>query len=64
MTFSPVPSKDMQTPSLPSPFRIGPILMIDAHNAESNEKINVRFSSFDLWLIIYTIYDNTPSVSQ
>ena len=52
-----VPSKDMQTGPPP---RIVPICMKDTHNAESNEKSifrSMRFFSFELWLIVFTIYE-------
>ena len=61
--FSPVPSKDMQTPP---PFRIAQIFMKDAHSVEPNEKSYIMFfwfSFFELWLIVFIIYVDTPSVS-
>ena len=56
----PVPSKDMQTP--PPPLRSGHIYMEDAHSAASNEKSYFRFSFFELWLIVFKTYDDTPGV--
>ena len=42
--------------SLSPPFSFAPILMIDAHSAESIEKLIFRYLFFELWLIVYTIY--------
>ena len=52
----------MQTPP---PLRSGHIYMKDAHSAESNEKSYIRFFwflVFELWLIEFTIYDDTLGV--
>ena len=57
-----VPSKDMQTHH---PLEISSIFMKDVHNAESNEKSIFRFLKFlffELWLSVFTIYGDTPSV--
>ena len=46
----------------PPPLRNGYIYMIDVHSAESNEKLYFRFFIFlffVLWLIAFTIYDDT-----
>ena len=50
------PTKDMQKPSPPCPFRSTPIFMKDAYSAESNEKSIFQFLFFELWLIVFTIY--------
>ena len=49
----------------PSSLRSGHIYMKDAHSVESIEKLYIRFfrfSFFKLWLIAFTIYDDTPGV--
>ena len=38
------------------------IYMMDAECAETNEKSNFRFLFFELWLIAFTIYGDTPGV--
>ena len=56
--------KDMQTGIYPI-LRISHINMKDAHSAEANEKSYfsfVLFLFFELWLIVFTIYGDTPSV--
>ena len=48
----------MQT-SPPIPLSLTPISMKDAHSAQSNEKSIFRFLQFiffELWLIVFTIY--------
>ena len=50
----------MQTPLL----RNGQILMKDAHSAESNENCIFRFLFFKIWLIVFTIYGDTPGFSS
>ena len=40
-----------------------PLFMIDAHSAESNGKSIFLFLFFELWLIVYTIYGDTPSLA-
>ena len=53
-------SKDIQTPPPPPP---SPIFIKNAHIAESNEKSYFRFFRFiffELWLITFTIYGDTP----
>ena len=59
----PVPSKDMHSAYLPPLFRRGHIYMKETHSAESNEKSCIRFLYFELWLIVFTIYGGTTSVS-
>ena len=54
------PTNDMQAPS---PLRSGNICMKDAHSAESNEKSIFRFLFFELWLIVFTIYGESPGCS-
>ena len=49
--IGPVPSKDMQTS-----LSFAPIFMKDAPSAESIEKSISRFLFFELWLIVFTIY--------
>ena len=47
----------MQTPPPPPPpLSFDPIFMKDAECAESNEKSIFRFLFFELWLIVFTIY--------
>ena len=58
--IGPVPSKDMQTP--PPPLSKSHIYMKYAYSAEMNEKLCIRFLVFELWLIAFTIYGETPSV--
>ena len=41
-----------------------PIFMKDAHSAESHEKPIFRFLTFELWLIIFTIYQNKKVVQK
>ena len=50
--LGPIPGKDMQTPSL----SFASIFMENAYSAESNEKSMLRFLLFDLWLIVFTIF--------
>ena len=38
--------------------------MKDAHSAELNEKSIFRFLFFELWLIVFTIYGDTPGFSS
>ena len=55
-------TKDMQTTTL----RSGHIYMKDAYSSESNEKSIFRFFLFlffELWLIVSTIYGDTPGFS-
>ena len=37
--------------------------MEDAHSAESNGKSIFRFLCFQLWLLVFIIYSNTPRFS-
>ena len=37
--------------------------MKDAYSAESNEKSISKFLVFELWLIVFTIYGDTPGVN-
>ena len=58
----PVPSKDILNPS---PLSSGHIYMKDAHSSEFDEKSyfrSFRFLVFELWLIVFAIYDDTPGV--
>ena len=55
--FGPVPSKDMQTRA--HPLSYAPIFLKDGLIAELNEKSILRFFLFlifQLWLIVFTIY--------
>ena len=45
----------------PPTLRSSHIYMKDAHSAESYEKSHFRFSFFELWLILLTIYGYSPS---
>ena len=61
--FGSSPTNDMQI----LPHKIAPISMIDEHIAESNEKLIYRFFLFlffELWLIVFTIYGDTPEFSS
>ena len=40
----------------PPPLSFAPIFMKDVHSAESNEKYIFRYLFFELWLIVFTIY--------
>ena len=40
----------------PPPLSFAPIFMKDSHGAEANEKSILRFLFFDLWLIVFTVY--------
>ena len=53
-----VPSKDMQI----SPLIGDENFLKDAHSADSNENSYFRFLVFELWLIVCTIYCDTPGV--
>ena len=54
------PIKDVQIP--PPPLKSGHIYMKDGLSAESNEKSYFIFLFFELWVIVFTIYGNTPGV--
>ena len=51
----------------PPPLSFASSFMIDAHSAESNEKYNFRFIRFlfyELWLIVFTIYQKFTDRKQ
>ena len=54
------PSKDMQT----SPLRSGIIYMEDTHSVESNEKSIFPFLFYELCLIVFKMYGDTPGFSS
>ena len=48
----------------PLRLRIDFIYMKDAHSAGPNEKLIFQFLFFELWLIVFTIYGDTPGFSS